>query len=263
VSLFHRRFRRATALLALGALEGAEAEAARAHVSACARCARELAASRAALDAIDPAPIRAAEPPLPLGALVARVQARLDERVGRGTARAWSRPSMALAASLAAAALGVLLARSALRTAAPAGPPAPRAAASAAEEIALPPEAAARLERTLERERAARYLSEAQDVLVTVAAAPQRCARRRDGVEVGAEAERSRDLLARRRLFVEMDAPSTAAARGVLDDVEEMLRQVADLDPCAHPRELEAIRGEIERRRLLMKIDLVTRELSG
>jgi len=53
------------------------------------------------------------------------------------------------------------------------------------------------------------------------------------------------------------------SARDVLDDVEEMLRQVAALDPCARPQDLEAIRGEIARRRLLMKIDLMTRELQG
>jgi hypothetical protein len=127
----------------------------------------------------------------------------------------------------------------------------------------VPDDALGRLERTLERDRAARYLSDAQDVLVTVAATPQRCTRRHGAVEVGAERERSRDLLARRRLFVETDAPATVAARGVFDDVEEILREVADLDPCARPQDLEAIRGEIERRHLLLKIDLVTRELRG
>ena len=81
---------------------------------------------------------------------------------------------------------------------------------------------------------------------------------------MGAEAERSRDLLARRRLFVESGWRRRRwRARGVLDDVEEMLREVAALDPCARPQDLEAIRGEITRRRLLMKIDLVTRELRG
>ena len=100
-------------------------------------------------------------------------------------------------------------------------------------------------------------------MLVTVASAPQRCARRHGAVEVGAEAERSRELLARRRLFVETDGAATVVARGVLDDVEEMLREVAALDACARPQDLEAIRGEIARRHLLMKIDLVTRELRG
>lgn len=270
MSLFHGRWRERTSLLALGALEGAAAERARAHVEGCTECARELAATRALVETIEGDPLGAAEPPVPLGALVARVRARLDE-VERGVAAGAWRWRPAVAASVAVIALGVLLARSSLHTspaggettASPGIADARGAESRGSEEIVLAPEAAQRLERTLERERAARYLSDAQDVLVTVAATPQRCARAKGGVEVTAETERSRELLARRRLFVEMDTPATVAARDVFDDVEELLRQVADLDPCARPRDLEAIRGEIARRRLLMKIDLVTRELSG
>jgi hypothetical protein len=208
-------------------------------------------------------PVHGAEPPIPLGALVTRVQARLDETPARG--RAW-RPLLAGAGLLAAVALAVVVGRSS-------GPPALPTASPEVASVGAPPsdagpaadsaEAMRRIESTLERERAARYLSDAQDVLVTVASSPQRCARRHNAVEVGPEAERSRELLARRRLFVETDAPSTVVARDVLDDVEEMLREVAALDPCARPQDLEAIRGEIARRHLLMKIDLVTRELQG
>jgi hypothetical protein len=255
VRLLHGRWRRRTALLAAGVLDAAEAETTRAHLDGCPECGRAFAETRAALDLIGSDPLRSAEPPIPLGALIARVNARIDE--ARPRRPAW-RPIPVLAGALAVVALGALLARSVLRSA-PAGRPSasPRIAAT------VPPDALQRLERTLERERAARYLSDAQDVLVTVAAAPQRCTRRRDAVEVSAEAERSRELLARRRLSVEMDGSATVAARGVLDDVEEMLREVAALDPCARPQDLEAIRGEIARRRLLMKIDLVTRELQG
>lgn len=263
--LLHGRWRRRTALLALGALEGAEADGARVHVAGCAACARELDETRAALDLVSADPRRGAEPPIPLGALVARVQARLDETPAR--TRSW-RPVLA--------GVGLLAAVVAALTAYSQRGPAPRVAASpevasaasadpgaAADSAADSAAAVHRIETTLERERAARYLSDAQDVLVTVVSAPQRCTRRRNAVEVGPEAERSRELLARRRLFVETDAPSTVAARDVLDDVEEMLREVAALDACARPQDLEAIRGEIARRRLLMKIDLVTRELQG
>ena len=264
VIFLHGRWRRRTALLAAGALDEAEAGRTRAHVGTCAACARDLAESRAALLLVSEDPLRNAEPPVPLGALVARVQARLDEAPAGD--RAW-RLLLAGAGLVAAVVLAAVVGRSLL----PATPRAP-ASAAAASMSASPAEAGPvadsaaamrRLEHTLERERAAHYLSDAQDVLVTVASAPQRCARRPGAVEVGPEAERSRQLLARRRLFVEMDAPSTVAARDVLDDVEEMLREVAALDACARPQDLEAIRGEIARRRLLMKIDLVTRELQG
>jgi hypothetical protein len=263
VILLHGRWRRRTSLLALGALDEAEAGRARAHVATCAACARDLEETRSALSLVRADTINGAEPPIPLGALVTRVRARLDEAPAGG--RAW-RPLLAGAGLLAAVVLAAVVGRSWR-------PPAPASASPEVATAGAPPsdagpiadsaEAMRRIESTLDRERAARYLSDAQDVLVTVASAPQRCARRRNAVEVGPEAERSRELLARRRLFVESDAPSTVVARDVLDDVEEMLREVAALDACARPQDLEAIRGEIARRHLLMKIDLVTRELQG
>jgi len=260
----HGRWRRRTALLALGALDEAQAARTRAHLGTCAACARDLAESRAALDLVSQDPLRGAEPPVPLGALVARVRARLDEAPAGG--RVW-RPFLAGAGLLAGVVLAAVVSRALLPTTPP-SPPSPAAsmaaaASSEAGPVADSADAIRRLEHTLERERAAHYLSDAQDVLVTVASAPQRCARRPSAVEVGPEAERSRELLARRRLFVETDAPSTVVARDVLDDIEEMLREVAALDACARPQDLEAIRGEIARRHLLMKIDLVTRELQG
>ena len=88
---------------------------------------------------------------------------------------------------------------------------------------------------------------------------PQRCARRRNAVEVGPEAERSRELLARRRLFVETDAPSTGRRARRARRTWRSAAQVAALDPARGPQDLEAIRGEIARRHLLAKIDLVTR----
>lgn len=266
MSLLHRGARRRTTLLALGALDGAERGRAEAHVASCPACARDLAATRAALDLASADGVRAAELPIPIGALVTRVRACLGEE--RAPHR--GRPVFITLAALAAVVVLALVSRS-LFFGVPGGDRAPRIATtsplaappSGEERPTLPADALARLENALERERAARYLSDAQDVLVTVASSPQRCRRRGDAVEVGPEAERSRELLARRRLSVETDGGATVVARDVLDDVEEMLRQVAALDPCARPADLEAIRGEITRRRLLMKIDLVTRELQG
>src|SRR6185295_16364702 len=120
-----------------------------------------------------------------------------------------------------------------------------------------------RLERTLARERAARYLAQAQDVLVNVAAAPRNCVRAGQRVEMGEEAQRSRELLAERALVVDIEGSAVAGARPVLEDVEQVLREVATLPDCAHRRDLEAIHKDMERRRLLMKIDLMTRELVG
>jgi hypothetical protein len=96
-----------------------------------------------------------------------------------------------------------------------------------------------------------------------VASAPLACDRKRARVDVGDEARRSRELLSRRALLVETDRQEMAGARPVLEDVSDMLREVAALDPCSRPEDLEAIQRQMSRRRLLMKIDLMTRELQG
>jgi hypothetical protein len=118
------------------------------------------------------------------------------------------------------------------------------------------------MERSLAREQAARYLSDAQDVLVTVAAGPPPCPRTGETVEVKDEARRSRQLLARRALL-ELGREEVSSAQPVLAEVEQMLREVAALPSCVRPGQLRQLEREIERRRLLMKIDLMTRELTG
>jgi hypothetical protein len=120
----------------------------------------------------------------------------------------------------------------------------------------------ARLERNLARQHAARYLSEAQAVLVNVSSPPH-CDREDERVDVEDESRRSRELLSRRALLVDLDGEPVMSARPVLEDVDTMLREVAALPACARPRDLAAIHRELERRRLLMKIDLMTQELLG
>ena len=77
--------------------------------------------------------------------------------------------------------------------------PIPRPTADAASAAATE-EALARIERNLAREHAARYLADAGDVLVTVAASAADCDRAEDRLDVGEAPERSRELLEKRRL---------------------------------------------------------------
>jgi hypothetical protein len=256
VSLFHGRWSRRTSLLAAGVLEEAERAAALAHVEACAACRAELQAARDLVALFGGDPVRAAQPTLPVGALVARVQARLaeEERPARPRTPAWVKVIVPLGA-VAAAVIALATLRSPVpsKAVAPAGPP----------QAAVSEDALRRLEASVARDNAVRYLTEAQDVLVTVASAPLACDRRRARVDVEEEARRSRELLSRRALLVEADRAEMAGARPVLEDVSNMLREVAALDPCARPEELLAIQEQMSRRRLLMKIDLMTRELQG
>jgi len=132
---------------------------------------------------------------------------------------------------------------------------------SAAPPPAGSEEALARLERNVAREHAARYLSEASELLVSVSATGLDCDRRDDKLDVGEAPERSRALLERRRLVLESEA--VVSAQGVLDDVELALREVADLPSCVRRRDVERVRQQVERRQLLMRIRLMTRELEG
>jgi hypothetical protein len=127
----------------------------------------------------------------------------------------------------------------------------------------LPAESLDRLDRALAREQAARYLNEAQDVLVTVAATPPRCRRGKRQLNVAEEARRSRGLLERRALYAEALGDHAPSAEPVLHDVERVLREVAALEDCSRPEELLAIHRELEEGRLLMKLTLVQRELLG
>jgi hypothetical protein len=257
VSLLHGRWRRRVSLLACGALPQAEREATLAHVSSCAACRGEQRDLDALLGLLSRDPLREAEPSLPLPALLTRVEARLDaaeRRPARPAGRLLWPAAAALSAAALLAALWLVPRATSLSR--------PPAVAVAPEQAAAPDEMIDRLERSLARQQAARYLDEAHAVLVNVSSPPD-CERAASRVDVEQEARQSRELLARRALLVELDGEPVRSARPVLEDVDTLLREVASLPACARSRDLAAIQREIERRRLLMKIDLMTRELAG
>ena len=262
-SLSHLRFHRRVALLAAGVLEGREREQTRAHVDSCPRCRRELGELAAVVSAIESDPLRSAEPELPLSVLVDRVDRQIDRAAVPAPAPAvgWRLALPAAAVVLALALLGPGLAS---RFQAEAPMPAPaRAAVTSAPAAAVSAELLDRLDRNTAREHTARYLSEAQDVLLAVAATEADCVRDEDRLDVGEAPDRSRDLLARRALLVEGRPEAVASARAVLDDVEMALREVADLPSCVRRRDVQRLSQDVERRRLHMRIRLMTRELEG
>lgn len=258
--LAHFRLRRRVGLLAAGALEGRERDETLRHVEACARCRAEHDALRAVVAAMEQDPLRTAEPPVPLAFLVGRVERAVEQAlVPAGRPRWWLVALPAAAAILAAA----LLVPTLVLRLQPA-PAAARAEIPPAEASPLLTEdALARIERNLAREHAARYLSEARDVLVSVAATGVDCDRADERLDVGRAPERSRELLERRTLVVRGGGEAVASARGVLDEVEGALREVAELPSCVRRRDVERLRREVEDRQLLMRIRLMTRELEG
>jgi hypothetical protein len=248
LAFLHGRWRRQLSLLASGALEGAERQRAENHLAGCERCRRELAELRQLLRLVASDPLSGTAPRISAPALVARVRSRIEAQPPAEPALVWTglmKPAVA--------ALAVMLAVGALwRTEPPREEP----------RIHVSDAFLNRLERNLAREQAARYLDEAQDVLVTVAARPRNCDRD-ERLDVGDEAERSRQLLARAALLVERDRADVASVLPVLEDVDNVLREVATLPACARRRDLDAIHRTITERHLLMKIPLMSRELRG
>jgi hypothetical protein len=260
----HLRLRRRVSLLAADLVTGRERDEALAHVAACAACRAAHDAERRELGAVVAAlasdPLRSAEPHVPASVLAARVARDVDAaRVPAARRGFWL---VALPAAAALVALAFVLPRFAPRLRPE--PVAARATIPPAEASALLSEdALARIERNLAREQAARYLSEAGEVLVTVAATGVDCDRKDDRLDVGAAPERSRELLEKRRLVVDEGGEAVASARGVLDDVELALRQVAELPACVKRRDVELVQKDVAERQLLMRIRLMTRELEG
>jgi hypothetical protein len=259
--LWHGRWRRGVIALVAGTLDDARRAGVLAHLDTCAECRAERLALQATIDVFSADPLRVAEPPLALAALQTRVRARIGaaDAVSAPPSR---RPAVGWTTAAAAAAVLALVALwpRTIQAPAPAVVASPAAVATSAEN---PDEEFVRhLERVAAREQAARYLGEAGDVLVTVAARPRRCRKGHDHVDIGEEAQRSRELLARRSLL-DVDPAAVAGAQPVLDDVEQVLREVASLESCARRHDLQVINQQIERSRLLLKIDLTTRELLG
>lgn len=251
MSLGHRRWRQRVSLLASGCLDGAEQAKTLDHLECCDACRRDHTAARALLDAVSQDPAHRAEAAIAFSILARRVQARIPG-LAPTRPRRWM---WAMAGLGAAAAVLVVVPRlvAPVRT-----PPTP-----AAQTAFVSADALQRLERNAARERAARYLNEAQDVLMTLTAMRPDCERRPRRVDVADEVVRSQELLARRALLVEVDHDEVASARPVLEDVELVLRQVASLQACARAGEIETLKRQLDRRRLLMKIRLMSRELQG
>lgn len=252
----HWRTRRQLSLLAMGALDESEAAAARRHVAACPRCAVELSALGDFVSLLQRDPVRTAAPGMDDALLARLTLARFDQARVEPKA-SWRWPFVAIPAAAAALAAIVLVPRvlDEKQTHAP--------REAAANEILVPEAALKRMERNVAREQAVSYLNDAQDVLVTVASAPQLCDRKRRTLDLAEEARRSRDLLSRRAMLVDLDSDEVRSVRPILEDVERVLREVAVLDPCARPQDLDAIHAQLREGRLLMKINLMTRELQG
>ncbi len=263
MTFLHFRYRARLGLLAAQALEGREAESVRAHVRSCGSCRAEFEGLARAEETLrrDAASDRAL--PIPSEALRTRVLARIRAEA-RPAPRGARIPGMALAASFLVVA-GLVAGVLATRPSPPAIPSAAVAGRPEAPSETLVNNAAfyERLEKTHVRANAARYLAEAQDILIQVTAAADCPDSPQDSVDVRREAQTSRSLLRRRAALVSGSGETLTAARGVMEEVEGVLQQVADLPQCTRRTDVDAIARKVDRGNLLMKIDMVSQELAA
>ncbi len=265
MNLFHFRYRRRLGLLADSSLPPGEADALLRHVGECAACSAEMVELTRMADLLkrDAAQDR----PLPISseALRTRVLAEARDAARRAEGARVASPSLALAA-LSFVAIGLLSGVVATRFAPSSISPAPAVVQNLGPSETLVNDTAfyERLEKTQLRANAVRYLAEAQDVLIQVTAAAIDCPDSPQASEdVTHEPRTSRSLLDRRAALVSGSRGTLIAARGVMEEVEGVLQEVADLPRCTRRTDVNAIARRVDGRKLLMKIDLVTQELAA
>lgn len=264
MTFLHFRYRQRLGLLASSLLEPREADWVKEHTGKCASCLAELLelsrlASSLAADA-------AVDRPLPISSealrtrVLARIKTSSPDPLGK---QAWSLAPALAALSLVGIGLmaGVLATRS---SAPPVDPALAMAPLEASADTALNDAAFyERLEKTHTRANAVRYLAEAQDILIQVSAAADCPDSPKDSVDVTREAQTSRTLLKRRAALVSGSQGTLLAAQGVMEEVEGVLQRVAELPKCTRRADVDAIARTVDRRNLLMKIDMVAQELAA
>jgi hypothetical protein len=136
----------------------------------------------------------------------------------------------------------------------PAGSPVLTAGADAARII----------EAGVARRGAARYLRDSGTLLVELVQAPARC-RRADGtLDIALEKERAVKLLRRKNLYLDaLGGPRDQRLLDLMRQLETVLLQLSSLEDCAGARQIHDLRTEIEERQILLRIDLIAREVEG
>lgn len=261
-----------------GALGPSEAEALQSHLESCRACGREWEEVRRVLAAVDPATVFPGEAGVDWRKFTrmtverALAAGRETRPKGRDALRrffsSWPAVFAAparVAALCAAVVVAALVLGSWLR---PGGTRTARVPASGGEAgiVPLTPllESAHVMEDRLARRGAARYLSDSRALLVNLVGATARCRRTEGRYDIALEKEKSRQLLRRKNLYEgDLLALEDQRLATLVRQLESVLMQVAALDDCTPARPIHDLREEIERRQILLRIDLVTRELRG
>jgi hypothetical protein len=111
------------------------------------------------------------------------------------------------------------------------------------------------------REATARYLSECQDLLLTIMRAGKNCDN--ENYDVSLEVARARELLQSKQLLEsELSSPNVAPAKPLCDELENFLVNLSISDRCESPEKMRRMERFIREQQLLLRINLLQSELS-
>lgn len=259
-----------------GLVDAPERESLERHLLACPGCAAAWSETRAILGSVDAASAFPREREVDWPGLARRtaLRAHLAERHDASPAQTADgadaarplpfrppfRPALAWSSLAALAALlMVLVGVRALRAPAARGTgPVVRVPDASSSESAR------FLQQGLARQGAARYLRDSRALLVDLLHAPVRCRRADGSLDVALEKEHSQELLRRKNLYLDaLGGPADQRLADLVRQLETLLVQVSTLDDCAAARQIRDLREEIERRQILLRIDLVASEVEG
>ena len=114
---------------------------------------------------------------------------------------------------------------------------------------------------SLARANTAEYLRQTRAVLVTLLDVNIDCDKGK--VDVSAERIKATELLRRQRLIAtELHRMPLARAQEVCDDLEKLLIEVASLTDCTRSDEIQSLRDLVEKRQILMRMELLGQELA-
>jgi hypothetical protein len=111
------------------------------------------------------------------------------------------------------------------------------------------------------REATSQYLSDCQDLLLSLMRAGKNCDR--NNYDVSFEVERARSLIRQKQLLdSELRSPYVASAKVLCDELENFLVHLSMSDRCESPEKMRRMESYIQREQLLLRINLLQSELS-
>lgn len=105
-----------------------------------------------------------------------------------------------------------------------------------------------------------KYLNESRALLTSLLAVPVRCGD--DTVDIAVERKKSLQLLRRQRLIADqLESLPLARAREVSMDLEQLFMEILSLSDCARAEQVVELRRLVERRQLLLRLELLSDEM--